>query len=44
MEDLTNYKLAVKQAEAAYGILAAHPLFFYHAAEQEARVFGGLVA
>lgn len=35
-EDTSYYKLAVKQAEAAYGILAAHPLFFEHMKEEEA--------
>jgi len=34
-KDLDFYKLAVRQAEAAYGILAAHPLFLEHAKEQE---------
>eukprot|EP00490_Sorites_sp_Unknown_P029241 CAMPEP_0114637296 /NCGR_PEP_ID=MMETSP0191-20121206/26_1 /TAXON_ID=126664 /ORGANISM="Sorites sp." /LENGTH=189 /DNA_ID=CAMNT_0001849017 /DNA_START=237 /DNA_END=806 /DNA_ORIENTATION=- len=33
--ELDYYKLAVRQAEAAYGILAAHPLFFEQAQMEE---------
>lgn len=34
-DDLDYYKLAVRQAEAAYGIMAAHPLFFEQAKVDE---------